>query len=562
MNANASTAARPIAILVTALGGEGGGVLAEWLFETALRAGHSAQTTSIPGVAQRTGATTYYVEVFPVPDAALAGRRPVFSLQPVPGALDLLASSELLEAVRQIGAGMAARERTHVLTSTSRSLTTSEKMQPGDGRADDAELLAIVRAHSREAQALDMAALARASGTAISAVLFGAIAASGALPLSRASCEATIAASGKGVDASLRGFAAAYDAVTALRGERRAVDAAVAATLALAGDGAASVERSHAPDAGAAATLAALPPEVAEIAVLGHARLVDYQDRAYAALYLARLERVLTAERAGAAAAAGNAGTAPTHATTRAVARWLALWMAFDDIVRVADLKTRATRFARVRREVNAGDGDLVRIVDHFKPGIAELASLLPRRLADALVRHERRRLARGAEPLALALKVRSDGVIGFLLLRTLAALKRLRPRGSRHAAEQAAIEHWLAGVEAAARRHAALGLEVAECGRLIKGYGATHERGQENLRHVLDHLAVAATFADDDARADAIRAARLAALADASGSAFDQALVRHGAPARPLVAQPIRWVSSRPGRPAEARARGADAAP
>ena len=85
---------RPITLLVCALGGEGGGVLAEWLVDTAIAAGHSVQSTSIPGVAQRTGATTYYIEVFPRPDAELGGRKPVFSLSPVPGALDLLISSE------------------------------------------------------------------------------------------------------------------------------------------------------------------------------------------------------------------------------------------------------------------------------------------------------------------------------------------------------------------------------------------------------------------------------------------------------------------------------------
>ena len=62
--------------------------------------------------------------------------------------------------------------------------------------------------------------------------------------------------------------------------------------------------------------------------------------------------------------------------------------MAFDDIVRVADLKTRASRFARVRREVKAADDDVVAIVDHFKPGVAELAGAAaapPRRRARAL---------------------------------------------------------------------------------------------------------------------------------------------------------------------------------
>ncbi len=536
----------PICVLVTALGGEGGGVLAEWLVETALRAGFSAQSTSIPGVAQRTGATTYYVELFPVPTAGLGGRTPVFSLHPVAGGLDLLASSELLETVRQIGNGMATRERTHVLSSTSRSLTTAEKMVPGDGRATSAELLGVVRAHAREAQAFDMAQIARDSGTVISAVLFGAIAASGVLPLPRATCEATIRASDKGAEASLRGFAAAFTAVAALREERATVDAAVDAAVSAAVSTLtikAAPARTDVPTA-----LAALPADVREIADLGHARLVDYQDTRYAALYLHRLEKVLAAERA-------SAPQAITHPATRAVARWLALWMAFDDIVRVADLKTRASRFARVRGEVKAQGDDVLRIVDHFKPGAAELASILPRRLADALIRHDRIRQVRGREALALPLKIRTDTVAGFLMLRLLAAMKALRRSGSRFAVEQAAIERWLDGVAVAARRHAGLGRELAECGRLIKGYGATNEHGKESLLHVLDHLAVAAPFASDDERAAAIRAAREAALADGSGQALDKALATHGAPPRPVPAQPIRWVARRPGRPAASAA-------
>ena len=111
-------------------------MLTEWLVDIARHAGYAAQSTSIPGVAQRTGATTYYVEVFPVPLAQLGGRRPVFSLNPVPGALDAIVSSELLETARQIGNGMSAPQRTLVITSSARTLTTQERMQLGDGRAD------------------------------------------------------------------------------------------------------------------------------------------------------------------------------------------------------------------------------------------------------------------------------------------------------------------------------------------------------------------------------------------------------------------------------------------
>ncbi|HET6829215.1 MAG TPA: indolepyruvate oxidoreductase, partial [Ramlibacter sp.] len=135
-----------ISLLVCALGGEGGGVLTQWLVDTARRAGYLAQSSSIPGVAQRTGATTYYIEVFPVPLAGLGGRRPVFSLNPVPGALDALVSSELLETARQVGNGMVSPERTLVITSSSRTLTTQERMQLGDGRADTTVLLGQVQA--------------------------------------------------------------------------------------------------------------------------------------------------------------------------------------------------------------------------------------------------------------------------------------------------------------------------------------------------------------------------------------------------------------------------------
>ena len=523
---------RPITILVCALGGEGGGVLAEWLVETANAAGHSVQSTSIPGVAQRTGATTYYIEVFPRPDAELGGRKPVFSLTPVPGAIDLLVSSELLETARQVGAGMANAERTQVISSTARSLTTAEKMQLGDGRAPDDTLMQIVRSHSAQAQWLDMTAAARRAGTVISAVLFGAIAASGALPFAVDAYRRTIRAGGRGADASLRGFDAALEAVQQQREQREAVDGAIAAIAA------AWVPRA----APVAAWLHVFPASTHEMLSLGHARVLEYQDARYAELYRERIARVLAAERVG------DSGGENAFATTRETARHLAVWMAFDDIVRVAELKCRATRFARVRGEVRVADGELLRVHDHFKPGVAEFAALLPPALADALLRWDRRRIARGKASFALPLKLPSHSLMGLLALRTLATLKGVRRRGSRFAAEQSMIERWLAAVEQGARVDAGLGRELAECGRLIKGYGATNERGKQNLLHVIEHLMHSERFATPGERAAAIGAARRAALVDDAGKALDQTLLRHGVPARPVREQPIQWVRQRPG--------------
>ena len=89
-------------------------------------------------------------------------------------------------------------------------------------------------------------------------------------------------------------------------------------------------------------------------------------------------------------------------------------------------------------------------------------------------------------------------------------------------------------------RRDAQLCREVAQCGRLIKGYGTTNERGKANLLHVLDHLL---QIADPQEAARAIADAREAALADEAGKALDEALARHGAPPRPVKEQPVRFV-------------------
>jgi indolepyruvate ferredoxin oxidoreductase beta subunit len=232
---------------------------------------------------------------------------------------------------------------------------------------------------------------------------------------------------------------------------------------------------------------------------------------------------------------------------TRETARWLALWMAYDDLVRVAALKLQRSRIERVRREVKATPDEIVKVYDHFKPGIAEIAGLLPATLAQRLQAWDVRRIGRGREPWAWPLKLGSHTVLGTLALRIAAGLKGLRRRGQRHAQEQRLIEQWLDAVQQGTAAHWALGHELAQCGRLIKGYGATNERGKRNLLQLVDHLAAPAEGTTSASRAAAVRAASEAALADDAGSALDRALAAHGAPARPVPEQPIRWHRRRP---------------
>ena len=483
--------AQPITLLIAALGGEGGGVLAEWLVELATQAGHPAQATSIPGVAQRTGATTYYVEIHPQSYDALGGREPVMSLSPVPGCIDLMVASELLEAVRAIQNGYVSPQRTHLICSTHRTLTTFEKLAPGDGRYDNGRLLSVAGKHSKALAAFDVDATAREAGTVPSAVLFGAICASGILPFGRAAFEAVVRSSGRGIEASLRGFALALARVQA------------------GGDG----------------SLAVSPAPTFDTITAGHERAVEYLDAAYGELFLQRVERLRRADR-------GFGSTQDSDLVSEG-ARFLALWMCYDDVIRVADLKSRASRYRRVAGEAGARPGEVMRISDHLKPGVVEFAGLLPPRLAELLLGWESRRRRHGAAPLAWRMNLRADTVAGFLALRLMASLRPWRAAGSRHAEEQALIEDWLAAVEGASCAEAAL--ELALCARIIKGYGATNERAKESFRCIINHLK------SNDAAA--IRRARLAALDEESGKAFDEALHAAGAPPRPVRAVPVRWM-------------------
>src|SRR3979490_2888068 len=114
------TTPRPIAMLIAALGGEGGGVLTDWIVSAAATEGDAVQSTSIPGVAQRAGATPYYIEILPVTFAALGGKRPVLALTPGGGDVDVVVASELIEAGRAIRNGVGAPDRSATIPHTHR----------------------------------------------------------------------------------------------------------------------------------------------------------------------------------------------------------------------------------------------------------------------------------------------------------------------------------------------------------------------------------------------------------------------------------------------------------
>ena len=137
-------------------------------------------------------------------------------------------------------------------------------------------------------------------------------------------------------------------------------------------------------------------------------------------------------------------------------------------------------------------------------------------------------------------MEVNTASVSGFLRFRLLAALRRWRPRTYRYAEEQRDIEHWLGLIVEASERSADLALEVADCARLIKGYGDTHKRGTGNYRLIESHVIRPALGGQIPLRqaADAVASARIAALVDPDGESLGKCLAAIGTAEPRLAAE------------------------
>lgn len=490
-----------IKVAILAVGGQGGGVLTGWIEALARANGYTAQATSVAGVAQRTGATVYYVEMAPeVP----AQPPPVFSLMPMAGDVDIVVAAELMEAGRAIIRGFVTPDRTVLIASTHRALAVSEKMVPGDGIASSDAVLAAADVAARRVIAADFEALAVARGSVISAALFGALAASGTLPFDRAAFEAAIRAGGKGVEGSLRAFAAAFD--LAAGGARQDGGPAPRPTVPQARGPARLIAEWQALQT----RVAALPAPVAELALPGLRKVVDYQDCAYGRAYLDRLAAVLARDSARRDWRLG-----------REAAKHLANAMAYDDIIRVADLKTRARRFARIRAEMGMTEGKVMHLTEFFHPRAEEIVGMFPARLG-ARVAADPAWMARLDRWFARGRRLRTDGLPAFVVLHVLGGMRGWRLRTLRHAREVAHLERWLEAALAHVDRDYDLAVEILRCRRLIKGYSDTHVRGHGRFDRV---LAVTARIAHRPDAADWCRRLREAALQDEEGRALDGAI-------------------------------------
>ena len=521
-------------VLIAALGGEGGGVLAEWLVQGAQQAGWVAQATSVPGVAQRTGSTSYYIEwAAGVPGMASgavdavgastgsvasgASGAPVLALSPMPGRVDVVVASEWLETARMMERGFVTPELTTLIASTSRVFTTQEKMHGADGRFDPERIRSLALTLARRAVLMDMEALTIEHQTVVSAVMFGAMAGAGVLPWGDEVSEAVIRASGKGVKASLAAFAAAKAVAARTMTSAAGQESSTSIKTSAVGSSSASTQ----PDQ---PTLQADTTELTTLIELGAQRCEDYQDARYAEDYRQRLRDAVPT----------GSLNADQVALWSDAARQLALWMCYEDVVRVADLKTRPERLARIRREAQADPKALVHVTEHFKPGVDEIASILPASWGRRLLSWAEQRPERSKH---VGLHIRTTSLWGYLMLRAMARLRPWRRSSLRYAEEHAAIEGWWTALCALATQSPAMGQALAQLPQVLKGYGDTQRRGREHYERLWSECIAPALAGQMPLEESASKLQQ----------ALKATLAKPDAPAPKTQAQPIHWFKQRP---------------
>ncbi|WP_315766396.1 MULTISPECIES: indolepyruvate oxidoreductase subunit beta family protein [unclassified Bradyrhizobium] len=493
---------RPISIAIVAMGGQGGGVLTDWIVQLAENHGWVAQSTSVPGVAQRTGATIYYIEAMP----PAGGRKPILSLMPTPGDVDVVMAAEFMEAGRSILRGLVTPDRTTLIASNHRSFAIGEKIVPGNGVADKGAVSGAIGVAAKSEIIFDMNALAIANGSVISAAMFGALASAGALPFSRESYLDVIRAGEKGAKASIRTFEAAFDHV-----QTKSPDIAASPQPAKTED----IPSSAPSDPDVAELLARLkqmlPEPTRDMARAGLKKVIDFQDVAYGAEYLDILGKLHAADRSA-------GGATRNFAFTQGAAKYLANAMAYDDVIRVADLKTRTTRRTRIESELELSEGQVLQTTEFMHPRMEEVMGMLPAGAGRWLGARPRllaffdRRVSKGR-------RVRTYSLPWFLMLYVVGGLRRTRRRSLRHAVETAHRDEWLKAAIAAVSINYQLGVEILQCRRLVKGYSDTHSRGLSKFDKTL--AAIKLVERRDDA-ADWARRLREAALKDSAGKELD----------------------------------------
>ncbi|WP_300303265.1 indolepyruvate oxidoreductase subunit beta family protein [Ferrovibrio sp.] len=503
MTVNGETFERPITLAVLAMGGQGGGVLADWIIEVAEEQGWYAQGSSVPGVAQRTGATVYYIEMLPARD----GKPPVLSLIPTRGDVDIVLAAEFVEAGRSMLQGLVTPDRTALIASTHRVFAVLEKQLPGDGVIDSNTILDATGIAAKKAILFDMQALAERAGSHISATMLGALAGSGLLPFPKEAFLHVIGGDHRASQANLDAFEGGYSQAKepipyVVEGHVKTMASLPASVgVPVLDDLLQRIRRDF-------------PEAVHSMLYAGVKRLTDYQDVAYAHEYLSRVAKLCELDP--------HASEWQQESLTFAAAKYIAVAMSYDDVIRVADLKTRSTRVGRIDREVGKKSDQLMYLTEFMHPRMEEIAGTMPAALGAWI--ESKPKLFQWLDKLVnRGRRVQTGTVFWFMTLYLVSALKPIRRRLLRHRNEQLHIANWLQVAHDVVWTDYDLAVEVLATRQLVKGYSDTHARGNSKFDKL---MAIVPFLVGKPDASGWLRRLRTAALADEDGKALDGSIL------------------------------------
>lgn len=453
-------------VLIGTVGGQGGGVLSDWLIHGLLNAGWDAMSVGLLGMSQRGGTVTYYCEASP---EKKPGR--VNSVFAVPGDVNMIIGQELLELGRFLSMGYAAPDCI-IVGNTRRTLATLEKMPAENGIYDSSVIISAAKQlspdHHYLCDAQEVVASAGLSELSSNALLLGMAVGSPTLQLTAPPFFDAIRSSRVNVEANLKAFEMGFALAKAGNSSTVADEAQQSGKqpdpVVLLAEDRQWHERIERHLAGSAAELVTLLREATSF-------LADYQDEDYAAEYLKRVEQI-------------NRLPGMRPAAVEAFARQAALWMGYEDIPRVAQLKVAPQRLSGLHAEHSRSGTDTVKVTEFLCPDLEQVRGLLPTRWTYLLDRH-----FGGGQDKAWAMRIDTTSVRGYWMLKLLSGLRRWRRHSSRYQEEMQALERWTGYIRSWQARSPELGQLVAEAGRVVKGYGRVRRMAYTDLWGFCDRV-------------------------------------------------------------------------
>lgn len=472
-----------IKILIPAVGGQGGGVLTEWVVQAFFLEDFDAQGISLPGLSQRGGSTVYYLEAHPKPETE--SKSIIFAQFPVPGEVDIILAQEFLELGRALELGYGS-DKTTIVTSSHRVYSTLEKMPIGSGIYSDDNLRKLAAGFSNRFIELNALELSKKHGMdelAVNAILLGALSASGALPLDKESFIRSIEMVGVAVNASLKAFEAGWE--YAKNGDTSAVED-TAKWRSFVKERVDNLEEKEKEAYLARVSIieSEYPKHLREILAESIYRLIDYQDLNYADKYLSEVNsaKIIDTNTKGS-----------NFKLTELYAKNLALLMSYEDGIRVAELKIKSDRFKRIREEMRLKDNQVFHVVDYLKPDAEEIYGLLPNILVVPILGFTQSRMFkkiwRRKKPLTMGQTPVSNSFSGYLRLWMLTKIKFLRPVSFRYKKEYRLIKKYTEAINKYASYDYKLACLIAKSAQMVKGYGRVRRRTMDAFYRFLDNI-------------------------------------------------------------------------